>query len=254
MDVYVAQAWLTAKQYDRAVDVARAARTASPTDARLVRVEARALVERGDVEEGLGLLRAQAGADAGLDAVLALADGYAAARRWDDATHVLDQAGARFPADVAVAFQRGAVLEQQGRFADAEAAFRQALTLESGHAPTLNYLGYMLAERGERLDEAIALVSRALEHDPYNGAYLDSLGWAYFKRGDLDRAFDLVGRAAAMLPTNSVVQDHLGDVLAARRDLPGAIDAWERALAGDRETIDEAAIRAKIDHARRAVP
>lgn len=254
IDVYVAQAWLTAKQYDRAVDVARAARTASPADGRLLRVEARALVERGDVDEGLGLLRAQAGADAGLDAVLALADGYAAARQWDEATRVLDQAEVRFPDEVAVAFQRGAVLEQQGRLADAEAAFRQALALESDHAPTLNYLGYMLAERGERLDEAIELVSRALEHDPYNGAYLDSLGWAYFKQGDLDRAFDLVGRAAAMLPTNSVVQDHLGDVLAARRDFPGAIHAWERALAGDRETIDEAVVRAKISDARRALP
>lgn len=254
LDVYVAQVWLSARRFDRAVDVARAARVTRPDDARLLRLEARALVERGAVDEGLALLRADLAASPSLDAALALADACVAGERWDEAAAVLDDAEARYPREVAVPFQRGALLERRGRFAEAEAAFRQALARDPDHASTLNYLGYMLAERGERLEEAIALISRALEDDPYNGAYLDSLGWAYFKQGDVDRALELVARAAAMLPTNSVVQEHLGDVLAARKDLSGAIDAWERALAGDGEAVDPVAIRTKIDQARRGLP
>ena len=58
------------------------------------------------------------------------------------------------------------------------------------HAAALNYLGYMLAERGERLDESVELIKRALAIDPDNGSYLDSLGWAYFKDGKLDLAVE----------------------------------------------------------------
>ena len=127
-------------------------------------------------------------------------------------------------------FQRGAVLEQQKQYAEAEQAFRAVLARDPLHAPSLNYLGYMLAERGDRLDEAIQLISRALQADPHNGSYLDSLGWAWFKKGDAAKATDTLQQAAGQLPRNSVVQDHYGDVLLALKDRNGAAAAWERAL------------------------
>jgi predicted Zn-dependent protease len=108
----------------------------------------------------------------------------------------------------------------------------------------------MLAERGDRLDEAVALVQQALKADPDNGSYMDSLGWAYVQQKKYDRAEPLLRRAAAQLPSNSVVQDHLGDLLWATGRRQDAVAAWQRALGGDREDIDVKAIEKKIAKGR----
>ena len=84
----------------------------------------------------------------------------------------------------------------------------------------------MLAERGDRLDEAVSLVERALAIDPDNGSYLDSLGWALFKQKKVEKAEPLLRRAAEQAPYNSVVQDHFGDVLWAAGKRPEAVAAW----------------------------
>ena len=138
------------------------------------------------------------------------------------------------------------MLDKQKKFAEAEAVFRQLIAKEPDNAPALNYLGYMLAERGERLDESVDYLKRALAIDPDNGSYLDSIGWAYFKDGKLDLALDNLKRAADQLTTNSVVQDHYGDVLFKLGRFDDAIAAWTRALAGDGDSIDRGDIDKKI--------
>src|SRR5262249_57855277 len=90
---------------------------------------------------------------------------------------------------------------------------RQLITRAPNNAIALNYLGYMLAERGERLGESVDYLKRALAIDPDNGSYLDSIGWAYYKDGKLDLALDNLKKAADQLSTNSVVQDHYGRIL-----------------------------------------
>lgn len=255
LDIYLAQALVGARQGARALSLLEAVRRARPDDVRLARLEAEALKLEGQSDRAFALLEQEAARRPdNADAQLALAAFYAGTRAFDRAARVLDEADRRFPGNVLVAFQRGAVLEQQQRYEEAERAFREALARDPRHAPTLNYLGYMLAERGVRLDEAIELVQRALESDPFNGSYLDSLGWAYFKRGDLQRARPYLERAADQMPRNSVVQDHWGDLLWALDDRTGAVAAWERALAGDRESIDPAAIERKLATARGARP
>jgi tetratricopeptide (TPR) repeat protein len=127
---------------------------------------------------------------------------------------------------------------------------RQLLTLEPGNANALNYLAYILALKGARLDEAIDLVRKALVVEPENGAFLDSLGWALYRKGDLGEAEKYLGQAAARLPRNSEVQDHFGDVLAKRGRLPDAVEAWMRALDGDGTDIDRAEVQKKINDAR----
>ena len=136
------------------------------------------------------------------------------------------------------------------RGTDAETALRQVLVLEPTNPNALNYLGYLLAMRGDKLDEAVQLVRKALEAEPDNGAYLDSLGWAHFKRGDLAEAEKYLGAAAERMPENSEVQDHLGDVFARRGRVDEAIAAWNKALDGDGEDVDLAAVRRKIEDAR----
>ena len=118
-----------------------------------------------------------------------------------------------FPASNAITFELGAVFDKQKKFTDAEAAFQQVLTRDPENAAALNYLGYMLADRGERLDESVGYLKKALEIEPDNGSYLDSIGWAYFKQNKLDLAEANLRRAAEQLKTNSVIQSHFGEVL-----------------------------------------
>ena len=108
----------------------------------------------------------------------------------------------------------------------------------------------MFAERGERLDEAITLVQRALKIEPGNPSYLDSLGWAYFQQGQIDLADPPLTEAAEKLKDGSVVQDHLGDLRFKQRRFADAAAAWERALGGDGRSIDRAKIEGKIREAR----
>jgi len=117
-------------------------------------------------------------------------------------------------------------------------------------ADALNSLSYMFAEHNLRLPEAIDFAQRALKVEPGNPAYLDTLGWALFKQGKVDEAAEPLGKAAAILIGNSVIQDHHGDVLAKRGRTADAIAAWQRALAGDGESIDRAAIEKKIKAAK----
>jgi tetratricopeptide (TPR) repeat protein len=108
----------------------------------------------------------------------------------------------------------------------------------------------MLAERGERLQESVGLLQKALQIDPDNGSYLDSLGWAYFKADRLDLAETNLRRAADQLKTNSVIQDHYADVLFKLGRYDEAIAAWSRALAGDGDSINRTDIDKKIRNAK----
>jgi tetratricopeptide (TPR) repeat protein len=248
--IYLAQALVAAKQYDRALAVAREARRAAPQDARIARLEADALRGLGRFDEGAAVLKGLvANAPQDARAVQGLAEYYAAANRYAEAMGTLKDATGRFPDDLGVLFQYGAMLERQSLHVDAERVFRQVLARDAEHGPALNYLGYALVERGGRLDEAVGLLKRAVALDPYNGAYLDSLGWAYFKLNQLDLAEPSLRAAAEQLPTDSVVQDHWGDLLAKRSRHADAVDAWRRALAGDGEQIDRAKIERKISDA-----
>jgi tetratricopeptide (TPR) repeat protein len=154
------------------------------------------------------------------------------------------------PGDTTIGFELSAVLDKQKKFADAEAVFRQVLNKEPDNAPALNYIGYMLAERGERLNESVDLLKKALALEPDNGSYLDSLGWAYYKADKLPLALDNLQRAADQLKNNSVIQDHYGDVLFKLSRYDEAIAAWQKAIGGDNDTIDRPAIDKKIKTAK----
>ena len=142
------------------------------------------------------------------------------------------------------------ILEARGDMQGAERSLRELLERDPSDATALNYLGYMFAERGERLDEAVDLVQRALQVDPGNPSFLDSLGWAYYQQGKLDLADPPLTEAAAKMPSNSVIQDHLGDLRFRQRRFADAAAAWERSLAGDGESIDRARLLEKIQEAR----
>ena len=248
---YLIGANIAAKKYGAAVELARQARTDNPNDLRLARLQAQALRQDGKPDQGIAVLEdaVKTHADEPL-AYVALAQLYADASRGPQAVELLQDAEARFPSDNSIAFELGAVFDKQKKFADAETAFRRVLSRDPENAAALNYLGYMLAERGERLDESVGLLKKALQAEPDNGAFLDSIGWAYFKAGKLDLAEENLSRAADQLKSNSVIQEHYGDLLFKLARYDEAIAAWNRALTGDGDSIDRADIDKKIRDAK----
>jgi tetratricopeptide (TPR) repeat protein len=142
------------------------------------------------------------------------------------------------------------IQQARGNHTQAEQTLRSLIKQAPDDANALNSLGYMLAERGEKLDEAVTFLRQALTIEPGNPSYLDSLGWAYFQQGKLELADSPLTEAAGKLQDNSVVQDHLGDLRFRQRRFADATSAWERALAGDGESIDRAKIEQKIRDAR----
>jgi tetratricopeptide (TPR) repeat protein len=252
---YLIQAQLAAKNFTAAADLAHQARANQPENLGLTRLEAQALRQSGKVDQGIALLESHLqkhGDDP--DAYVALAVQYSDSNRGPQAVKVLQDAQLKFPAENSLTFELAAVLEKQKKYAESEAVFRQLIAKDPDHAPALNYLGYMLAERGERLDESVGYIKRALQIDPENSSFLDSLGWAYFKSGKLDLAEEQLKRASEQLLTNSVVQDHYGDVLAKLGRYDQAIAAWTRALAGDGDSIDRSGVDKKIKSAKQKLP
>ena len=248
---YLIDANISAKKYPAAVKLASEARAENPNDLTLARLEAQALRLDGKPDQGVAVLEAALKNHAGEPAAyVALAQIYQDAARGPQAVKLLQDAQAKFPTSTSIAFELGAVFDKQKNFAEAETAFRQVLAREPENAGALNYLGYMLAERGERLDESVGYLKKALEKDPDNGSFLDSLGWAYFKAGKFDLAEQNLRRAAEQLTINSVIQEHYGQLLFKVGRFEEAIAAWNRALSGDGASIDRVEIDKKIRDAR----
>ena len=89
----------------------------------------------------------------------------------------------------------GAIFERQKQYEKAEEEFKKSLAVNPKNGPVLNYYGYMLGDLGQRLDEAADLVKRALKEEPYNGAYLDSMGWIYYRQNKLSEAENTLRQA-----------------------------------------------------------
>jgi tetratricopeptide (TPR) repeat protein len=248
---YLADANIAAKKYAAALDAAKSGLVDDPDDLRLIRLQAQALRHTGKPDQAVAVLEESVRKHADdPTAYLTLAQFYGDIDRGTEAIRVLEGARTKFPSDDTIAFELGATFDRLKRFADAEAAFKRLIERDPQNAAALNYLGYMLAERGERLDESVGYVKKALELEPDNGSYLDSLGWAYFKADKLDLAEGNLRKAADQLTTNSVVQDHYGDVLLKLGRYEEAIAAFNRALSGDGDSIDRADIDKKIRSAR----
>jgi tetratricopeptide (TPR) repeat protein len=157
-------------------------------------------------------------------------------------------------------FMLGAIYERQKEYDKAEQQFRKVLDVNPNNAAVLNYYGYMLADRGVRLDEGMALIQRAVKQEPGNGAYLDSLGWAYFKEGKLAEAEENLQKAADKSPHDPTVLGHLAEVnwKLGRNEraavlMERALTEWQKALPADYEAEKVAELDAQLKTLKRAL-
>lgn len=207
--------------------------------------------DNGDEAGAIALAQANA---AGGDprARRALADMYRGAERFAEAEPIYSELIAERPNEWRAYFSRGAARERLGRWPEAEADFRRALELSPDQPDVLNYLGYSWVDRGEHLQEGLAMIRRAAELRPMSGAIIDSLGWAYYRLGDYPQAADWLEAAVRLEPADPTLNDHLGDVYWRLDRRIEARFQWQRALTLNPDNPD--AIRAKIENGLPAAP
>jgi tetratricopeptide (TPR) repeat protein len=159
---------------------------------------------------------------------------------YEDSSNGNQNAPARFY------FWFGAALERTGNLEEADRYFQRCIEIDPNFAEAYNYIAYMWAEQGAQLDRAESLVRKALELDPGNGAFLDTLGWVYYHQGRMEAALEKLMEAAAVEPDDPTILDHIGDALIALGRPALARDYWRRALEADPENET---IREKLDAA-----
>lgn len=250
-----------AKQYDKATAAAQQAAQALPKNKTVQLTYAGQLADTGRVDDGIKLAKAQlSGTPDDRDVEMALAQMYTRLRRWKEAEDELDKAEAlssKPEEKIYVYFLRGDLAERQKHYDTAEDDFRKILAIDANNSMTLNYLGYMLADRGVKLDDALGMIQKAVQLDPQNGAYLDSLGWVYFKMGQYTLSEVNLRKASERMSTDPTVHDHLGELYEKTGRLKLAAAQWEQSLheysrtvQADAEPSDVSKVEKKLESAR----
>ncbi len=222
-------------QLDLAVEAYRAVPKGS-TDHHVAELgRADVLGQSGKTDAAVEVLQSLAAEKPDLPSVhVALADlqrreeNYAAAV--DSYNTAIDLAEGVSTANWFLHYARGISHERLKQWDQAEADFRRALELNPDQPQVLNYLGYSLVERREKLDEALDMIERAVAARPDSGYIVDSLGWVLFRLGRYDEAVEHMERAVELMPVDPVVNDHLGDVYWAVGRAREAEFQWKRAL------------------------
>lgn len=219
-------------KYREALEATRAALSRYPTDRSLKLTEAMILGDLHNYNDSLAALRAlrkeQTIGDTTLLSIMSNIQLQSGQLKEAEAT--IRQALELDANDMDLLIQLGSIQDRAGQRADAEKTLRAVLQREPDNATALNNLGYYLAERSARYNEALPLIEKAVSIEPMNGSFLDSLGWVQYKMGRLQEARGHLEKAALYARRNAMVYEHLGDVL---RELGRAQEArrnWEVAL------------------------
>jgi tetratricopeptide (TPR) repeat protein len=253
-----------ARDIPKALDASHKALDAYPKDRTLRITQAMLYGENGQTDQSVAQLRQLLDGSADdFEIQLDIGQVYEQGRRWAEAEQTV-HAAEKIAADSAqkemTGFLLGAIFERQKKFDLAEEQFRAVLKRNSRNPSVLNYYGYMLADRGIRLDDAVDLIKRALAEDPGNAAYEDSLGWAYFKQNNLSESEVELRKAVAREAHDPTILSHLGDLYAkmGKDDLAEAqwkksAAEWHRVLPGNFEPERLAEVEQKLTLLKRRV-
>jgi tetratricopeptide (TPR) repeat protein len=256
-------AYRSAHEYDKALEVAKKAVASDPKDRDLKLMLAGELADQGHPDDGLAMAKSEldgASPDEQRGIWVAIGQMDVRLHRWKDAEDALDKSEpltTKKEDRTYLFFLRGELAERQKHFDQAEQYFNQALALDPDNAMTLNYLGYMWADKGEKLPDALKMIRKAVEAEPWNGAYLDSLGWCYFKMGEYELAEDNLREAVNRDQTDPTVHMHLGDLYEKTGRIRLAAAQWQLSMdefakssPADIEPGDAAKVQKKLESAR----
>ncbi len=185
-----------------------------------------------------------------LDIYINLSQLYLQDKRFSDAKEILRRAEDKKldgETNERLKYHMAAIYERQKDFDRAESLLKEVLKVNPKNADALNYIGYMLADRGVRLEEALEYVREALAIYPRNGAYLDSLGWAFFKLNDLENAEKYLLKADEAVKDDPTIDEHLGDLYFKIGNLEKAQDFWMKSVKIGTESEDIQKVRRKLE-------
>jgi tetratricopeptide (TPR) repeat protein len=252
------------KDLTKALQIGKEATAKYPTDVPIRSSYALLLGENQQPEEAIKLLQNNLKNNAAdRDIYLNMAQVYERAHKYKEAEESARKAEAipGEPRENEMAwFLLGAIYERQKQFDKAEEQFKKVLNVDPKNAGALNYYGYMLADRGLRLDEAREMIQRALDQEPFSGAYLDSLGWVFYKQNRLNEAETTLHKAVERESHDPTIRAHLGDVYAKQGKMEQAAAEWEKSLAewhrslpGDVENDKVAELEKKLGQVKHRV-
>lgn len=258
------EAYREAHQWKEAVATAASAAKTLPADKSVQLNYAYQLADTGQAEKGIALEKAQIKGNPAShdnrDVHLFLSNTYQRLNRSGDALAELDQADASSatPDEKAyVALLRARVYDHDKKYDQAAEQYHKVLTVDPNNATVLNDYGFMLADRGVQLQEALTMIQKAVKLEPQEGAFLDSLGWIQYRLGQYGPAEDNLKKAIDRNATDPTIHDHLGDVYEKTGRLKLAVDQWERSmteyahsLPADAEPAEVAKVKHKLDEAR----
>jgi tetratricopeptide (TPR) repeat protein len=259
-EAQVVETYRAAKDFKRAEQEATAAASKYPDDRMLRSVQASLLADVGHTDAAVGVLKKSLGEKKDRETYLALAQVYEKGKRYDEMATAIDEAEKLSQSreeKETIYFLRGAMYEKLKKYDQAEAEFRKVLEMNPENSSAMNYLGYMFADRGERLPEALQLITKALDLEPGNYAYLDSLGWVLFHMGRLSEAEQQLRLSLEKSRRDPTVHDHLGDVYLGEGKIRDAIGQWEASLKeyqtgapAENEPVEVAKVQKKLEGAR----
>lgn len=259
-EAMVVDTYRQAKNFTKAQQMADAALKKYPNDHAILGVHAELLADTGHIDEAIAELKKALGGKDDHDIYVALAQIYERAKNYPEMSKAIDQMEKLSQTkddQINVFFFRGTLYERQKKFDLAEKQFREVLKIDPANSSALNYLGYMLADQNTRLEEAQQLILKAVDAEPNNGAYLDSLGWVYYRQNKLKEAEEQLNRSLQTLTKDPTIHDHLGDVYFKQGRIKDAIAQWQSSLneweAGspaDREPEEIAKVQKKLEGAR----
>lgn len=259
-EAQIIDALRAAKEFATAEKQVKAALQKFPNDRLIKSLAATVYADLGRYREAESLLKTSFDGKTDRETWIALAQVYEKQKNFAEMARALDEAGklSSTPEEKeAVHFMRGAMYERQKKYDLAEAEFRKVLEINPRSASALNYLGYMLADRNVRLQEALELVRQAVALEPNNSAFLDSLGWVYYRLNQLELAAEYLQKSLARSSRDPTVHDHMGDVYYSMSRLKDAVQHWERSLQewqsnapSDIDHEEIAKVRKKLENAR----
>jgi tetratricopeptide (TPR) repeat protein len=258
--VEIIETYRDARQFPKAQQEADADLKKWPDERELHVEHARLLADLGKSDQAAAEVKKLLDGKSDFEVYLSLGDIYDKGKKFDEWAKVLDAAeklAGSTDEKERVWFMRGAMYERMKKLEPAEAEFRKVLGVDPDYAGALNYLGYMLADRNIRLQESLDLITKALDKDPENGAYLDSLGWVLFRLGRFPEAEENMRRAVNKTPRDPTVHDHMAEVLMAESKVKEAVAQWQTSMKewdasppADLDAAEAAKVKAKLENAR----